>query len=62
MNNEEILLMCDSKLDAQFLIKGYNKLLRLDVSGKIRGLLDVTKSHLTARQSTKQNEKFQFIM
>ena len=51
--------MCDSKLNAQFLIKGYNKPLRLDVSGKIRGLLDFTKSHLTARQSAKQNEKFQ---
>ena len=59
MNNEDILLMCDSKLNAQFLIKGYNKPLRLDVSGKIRGLLDFTKSHLTARQSAKQNEKFQ---
>ena len=53
MNNEDILLMCDSKLDAEFLIEGYNKSLRLDVSGKIRRLLDFMKSHLITRQSTK---------
>ena len=39
--------------DAQFFIEGYNKSLRLDVSGRSGGLLVFTKSHLLTRQLTK---------
>ena len=37
----------------QFFIEGCNKPLRLDVSGRSRGLLVFTKSHLPTRQLTK---------
>ena len=39
--------------EAQFFIEGYNKPLRLDVSGRSGGLLVFTKSYLPTRQLTK---------
>ena len=58
MNNVDILLIGETKLDSsfpdtQFFIEGYNKLLRLDVSGRNVGLLVFTKSYLPRRQLTK---------
>ena len=58
MNNVNILLIGGTKLDssfpdAQFFIEGYNKPLRLDVSGRGGGLLVFTKSHLPTRKLTK---------
>ena len=53
MNNVDILLIGETKLDssfpdAQFFIEGYNKLLRLDVSGRRRGLL---RNHICQQES-----------
>ena len=58
MNNVDILLIGETKLDcsfpdAQFFIEGYNNPLRLDVSGRSGGLLVFAKSHLPTRQLTK---------
>ena len=58
MNNVDILLIGEIKLDssfpdAEFFIEGYNKSCRLDVSGWSRGLLVFMKSHLTTTQLTK---------
>ena len=58
MNNVDIALIGETKLDssfpdAQFFIEGYNKSLRLDVSGRSGGLLVFTKSHLLTRQLIK---------
>ena len=53
MNNVDILLIGETKLDssfpdAQFFIEGYNKPLRLDVSGRRRGLL---RNHICQQDS-----------
>ena len=62
MNNVDILFIGEAKLDssfpdAQFFIEGYNKPLRLDVSGRSGALLVFTKSHLPTRQ-LKKNKNF----
>ena len=49
-----ILLIGETKVDSsfpdvQFFIEGYNKSLRLDVSGRSGGLLVFMKSHLPTR-------------
>ena len=54
MNNVDVLLIDESKLDSSFqiqsfFIKGYNKPIPLDVSGMSKGLLAFTKSHLPTR-------------
>ena len=59
MNNLDILLIGETKLDssfpdAQFFIEGYNKPLRLDVPERSGGLLVFTKPHLPTRQSKKK--------
>ena len=58
MNILDILLIGETKRDssfpdAQFCIEGYNKLLRLDVSGRSGGLLVFTRSHCPTRQLRK---------
>ena len=58
MNNVDISLIGETKLDssfpdAQFFIESYNKPLPLNVSGRSGGLLVFTKSHLLTRQVTK---------
>ena len=58
INNVDILLIGETKLDSSFpdaqnFVEGYNKPLRLDVSGRSGGLLVFTKSHLPTRQLTK---------
>ena len=55
MNNFDILLIGETKLDssfpdAQFFIEGYNKPLRLDVPERSGGLLVFTKPHLPTKQ------------
>ena len=57
INNVDILLIGETKLDssfpdAQYFIADYNKPLRLDVSGRSGRLLVFTKSHLPTRQLT----------
>ena len=54
INNVDILLIGETKLDssfpdAQYFIADYNKPLRLDVSGRSGGLLVFTKSPLPTR-------------
>ena len=55
MINVDILLLGETKLDfsfpdPQFFIEGYNKQLRLDVSGWSGGILALTKPHLPIKQ------------
>ena len=57
INNGDILLIDETKIDssftdAQFFIEGYNKPLRLNLSGRSGGLLIFTKSDLPTRQLT----------
>ena len=59
MNNLDILLIGETKLDSsfpdvQFFIEGYNKPLRLDVPERSGRLLVFTKPHLPTRQSKKR--------
>ena len=59
-NNEDFLLIGERKLhssfpDAQIFIEGYNKPIRLDVSGRSGRLIVFMKSHLQTRQFAKLN-------
>ena len=57
-NHVDVLVITETKIDksfttAQFIIEGFRKPLRLDISDKSGGLLVYVRSHLLLRQLTK---------
>ena len=62
-NYVDILVIAETKTDksfptAQFIIEGFHKPLRLDVSDKSGSLLVYVRSHLLSRQFKKQSLKY----